>query len=83
MENPEKSDGRSQAARVQTEALGADTKADLDCADIARPDENVRERQHAVVVMLVLVDDTSAESDDTGIGVNPIVRLGELLLERR
>src|SRR4029453_17948796 len=72
----------AETPRVQAEALGADAKADLDCADIAGPDENVRERQHAVVVVLVLVDDPTTEPDDARIGINPMVRPDELLFER-
>ena len=71
----------SEAPRVQPETLGTYAETDLDCTDVARLDDHVGERQHAVVVMLVFIDHARAEPDDARIGVDHVGRLEQLLLE--
>ncbi len=71
-----------EAAGVQAHAFRAHAETNLDRADVARPDDHVRERQHAVVVVLVLVHDARAEPDHARIGVDRIGWCQQLLLER-
>ena len=52
----------AEAVDVQAQALGPEPQADLDRADVARLDDDVGEREHAVVVAFELVDDALARS---------------------
>jgi hypothetical protein len=50
--------------------LDADLEPDFDRPDIARLDDHVAERQHAVLVPLILVDGAVADPDETGTRVD-------------
>src|SRR5262249_61952232 len=73
----------AEALDVAAQPLGADLEPDLDRADVARADDDVAERQDAVVVVLRFGDDARAEPDHAGVGIDQRVDRHDVLFDRR